>query len=103
MKKEIGKRITEIRTNLGMNKRQFAKFIGITAQYLGTIENGENCLSVEKVIQLCKKTNISADYLLLGKTTSIDKHTKHILSNFDNNQINAAFKVIQDLVVFMKD
>lgn len=103
MREEIGKRITEIRNNMGMNKRQFAKYVGITAQYLGTIERGENCLSIEKVIKFCQKTNISTDYLLLGKTTTIDNKCKNILSEFNESQIEAALKMIQNLAIFMKD
>ena len=67
MKEEIGKRITEIRKGLSMNKEQFAKLIGISGQYLGTVENGVNGLSVDKLMALSEKTNTSADYLLFGK------------------------------------
>ena len=38
MKIEIGKRITEIRKNMNMNKEQFARLIGMSGQYLGTVE-----------------------------------------------------------------
>lgn len=55
MKEEIGKRITEIRKGLNMNKEQFAKLIGISGQYLGTVENGVNGLSVDKLMALCEK------------------------------------------------
>ena len=46
---------------MNMNKKQFAKLIGISGQYLGTVEAGVNCLSLNSLINLCKNTNVSAD------------------------------------------
>ncbi len=80
MKRQLGKRISKIRKDLNMNKEQFAKLIGISGQYLGTVENGVNGLSLEKIITLCKKTNVSADYLLFGKKNITDENLKKLFS-----------------------
>lgn len=42
MKEDIGKRISELRKSMNMNKEQFSKLIGISGQYLGTVETGIN-------------------------------------------------------------
>lgn len=102
MREEIGKRITEIRNNLGMKKYEFAEYLGITAQYLGTIESGENCLSVEKLILLSEKTNISLDYILLGKDT-IDKNMLKHLADITDEQLNDYISTIKLLIELLKN
>lgn len=97
MKIEIGKRITEIRNNMNMNKEQFAKLIGMSGQYLGTVERGINGLSLDKLIIICKKANISADYILFGKP-SIDNNA---FSKLNKNQISHAFKILEEIALFI--
>lgn len=102
MKKEIGKRIQELRENMNFTKEAFAKQIGISGQYLGLVEHGKNYLSIEKLKILCEFTNTSADYILFGKQPDIVNDTKNILSDFSNEQINLACKTINDLAKFIK-
>lgn len=103
MKEEIGKRIRLARENMKMTKEEFAKAIGISGQYLGIVERGGSCLSVEKLKLLCDLTNLSADYILFGKDTNIMQSTKDTLSNFTTSQIENACKALQELALFMKD
>lgn len=102
MKEEIGKRITEIRKSLNMNKEQFAKLIGISGQYLGTVENGVNGLSVDKLMILCEKTNTSADYLLFGKPNMDNEEIKKIFEKIDRTQIAPAFEVLKSIALFIQ-
>lgn len=98
MKEDICKRIRVIRNNLGMNKNEFACFLGITPQYLGTIESGDNCLSVEKIILLSQKAHVSTDYILLGKENVVDeKMIKHIL-DIDEEQLSSSFTIIRCII-----
>lgn len=78
-------------------------FFGITAQYLGSVEAGENCLSVEKLILLSKKTNLSLDYILLGKTDSFDKNLIKNLTNIDDKQIEFSLNTIREMINLLKD
>lgn len=55
MKEDIGKRISELRKSMNMNKEQFSKLIGFSGQYLGTVEAGVNGLSLTSLISLCEK------------------------------------------------
>lgn len=102
MKAEIGKRILEIRKNLNMNKEQFAKLIGISGQYLGTVEAGVNGLSLTSVIKLCIATNTSADYLLFGKKHITDENLKHVFDGINENQIIPAFETLKNIALFIK-
>lgn len=104
MKKDIGKRITSIRNNLRMKKNEFASFLGITPQYLGTVENGENCLSVEKIILLSQKANISTDYILLGKTSALDERDIKNLLSLTQEELDSYLNIIKHLAnIIRKD
>lgn len=97
MKKEMGKRIQNIRESMGATKEAFAKEIGISGQYLGLIEHGKNCLSIEKLKALCDFTNTTADYILFGKDENILSNTKRILKEYTDEQINAACDALKNL------
>lgn len=102
MKEDICKRIKIIRNNLGMNKNEFANFLEITPQYLGSIESGINCLSVEKIILLSNKAHVSTDYILLGKENIIDDSTiKHIM-NLSDEDLNTCFSMIRGVIDIIK-
>ena len=103
MKFEIGKRITEVRKSMNMNKEQFAKLIGMSGQYLGTVERGINGLSLDKLIVICEKTNTSADYILFGKPNIDNKTFMNNFYNLNENQISHAFKILQELALFVNE
>lgn len=102
MKREIGKRIQEIRQSMNLTKEAFAKEIGITGQYLGLIEHGKNYISVEKLKVLCDFTNTTADYILFGKNPNIIAETKNMLYEFSDEQLNAACESLKNLALFIK-
>lgn len=101
MKEDICKRITIIRNNLGMNKNEFANFLEITPQYLGTIESGDNCLSVEKIILLSQKANISTDYILLGRKHVIDENMIKDILSINEDQLDLCLSIIRSIVTII--
>lgn len=103
MKKEIGERIRNIREEMGLTKEAFAKSLGISGQYLGIVERGESCLSVNKLKVLCDLTGLSADYILFGKDETIVDKTKETLVNFTPNQIQTGCELLQKLAYFIKE
>lgn len=102
MKKEIGKRIKAIRESMNMNKENFAKLLGISGQYLGIVEKGKSCLSVEKLQILCNISNLSADYILFGKEDISIEQTKEVLSQFTEEQIRNGCEALNNLALFIK-
>lgn len=102
MNEEIGKRITEIRQSMNLNKEQFAKLIGISGQYLGTVENGSNGLSIQKLVTLCERTNTSADYILFGTKSITDTNSKNIFNGMSKAQITYAFEALENIALFIK-
>lgn len=103
MKEEIGKRITELRKSMDMTKKDFAKLIGISSQYLGRVEAGIHGLSLDSLIALCQATNASADYLLFGIVHVSDERLRDVFYGIDKTQIDSAFKVLEYIALFIKD
>lgn len=103
LKIEIGKRVKEIRENkMHMTKQQFAKLIGMQGQYLGTVESGKRGLTIEKAIEICNKTDVSADYLLCGTKCSLKNLSKKTLSKYSYEEIYKSFDIMKDLVSLLK-
>ena len=82
-------------------KEQFAKLIGISGQYLGTVESGINGLSLNTIINICEKTNTSADYLLFGKNFN-NSSLNNLFENISPNQIESAFDSLQNIAMYIK-
>lgn len=76
---------------------------GISPQYLGAVENGEHCLSIEKIILLSQKASISTDYILLGKTNVIDENIIKEAININQDQLDTCFSVIKYIIQFLKN
>lgn len=67
-KKELGKRIAEIRKSKKLNQKEFKVLIGApTVQMISGWENGHSFPSVNYLIIIAKKLDTSLDYLLLGE------------------------------------
>ncbi|HBE98613.1 MAG TPA: hypothetical protein DDW18_00975 [Firmicutes bacterium] len=67
-KKEVGKRLAEIRKSKKLNQEQLKELIAApTVQMISGWENGHSFPSSHYLIIIAKKLDISLDYLLLGK------------------------------------
>jgi len=104
MKKKIGKRVERLRNSLGLSKVEFAKQVGLSAQYLGTVESGITGLTLEKAVNICEVTGVSLDYLIRGEGekeqvlfTLSDK-----LSDVSMEQLATLSNVILNMVQFLK-
>lgn len=63
----IGGRIRAYRESLGMNRESFSEQVGLSPQFLAEAENGKKGLSAESIYKICSNSDMSADYLVLGK------------------------------------
>lgn len=100
LKQEIGLRVKEIREKkMHMTKVQFANLIGMKNQYLGTVENGQRGLTVEKTIEICEKTGVSCDYLLRGSDKHLESHIQQILDKYSKKEVYKAFEIMKELTL----
>ena len=73
IKKEVGKRLAEIRKSKKLNQEEFKDLIGApTVQMISGWENGHSFPSPTYLIIIAKKLDISLDYLLLGRQNGSD-------------------------------
>lgn len=63
-RKELGKRIREERTRIGLTQEQVAEFIDVSTTYIGFIERGERSVTLEKLILLAECFHVSIDTLI---------------------------------------
>lgn len=57
-------RLREIRKYHDVNQTDVADLLGISQQHYSMYEMGKRILNAEQIIKICRKYNISADYLL---------------------------------------
>lgn len=74
LKKEIGKRVHDFRTEHHYTQAQFAEMMDVSVNFLSEIENGKKGMSQDTICRLCSYFGISADYLLFGAAS------KHVSS-----------------------
>ena len=64
---EIGKRIAGIRKQNGLTQEQFAERLYVTLSHISNVEIGKKGASVEMLVDIACKFDVSLDYLILGK------------------------------------
>lgn len=71
----LGKRIKEERLRLNLTQEKLSEKEGISTAYLGQIERGERCITLDKLIPLANYLGVTVDFLL----------TDYIVTDEDNN------------------
>lgn len=69
---DMGKRIAERRKELSMTQENLAETIGLSLQSVSCIELGKKGVRPENLIKICDALDVSADYLLCGKRSSLE-------------------------------
>ena len=62
--KRIGERIKQCREQLGLTQEQFAERLGLTTNYISTVERGASFPRCEKLIAIINGLETSADAIL---------------------------------------
>ena len=70
----LGKRVKSLRKQKGMTQEQLAEKADISASYLGHIERGTRCASIDTLEKLWEALNTDANSLLCNLEQSIRKH-----------------------------
>lgn len=67
----IGLRIKDLRRFNKITQMEFSSIIGVDNSQLSKIERGELSPTINQVLEICSKFNVSTDYLLIGKGSMI--------------------------------
>ena len=70
-KKEVGKRLRDIRCKLNLTQERFAEMLDISTQLYKKMELGENNISLNTLNKMKEKLDFSADYLLFGERDTL--------------------------------
>ena len=95
---QIGKRLQEIRENLGYTQENFAEILDVDTAHYRKLERSRHSLSSDKMLVLYKKYKIDPTYLITG-----DKNRKFdlelFLANCDREERD---KFIERVLAYMK-
>ena len=98
---EIGRRIAERRKQLGLTQAQAAEKAGLTQQFFASVETGAKNIRAESIIKVSRALNISADFLLTGIVTDVDRHqVMKMLEPLDERQFLEIQNIIRDILKF---
>lgn len=78
--KRIGERIKQCREKLGLTQDQFAERLGLTTNYISTVERGASFPRCEKLIAIINGLETSADAIFCDVITHTAKYRSGILS-----------------------
>lgn len=66
----IGQRIARRRIQAGLKQTTLAEKVGISNNYLSSIERGREKPRLETIISICKELRVTPDYLFMGNMYS---------------------------------
>lgn len=79
-KKEVAKRLKEMRYDLDMTQESFAEMIDISIQTYKNIERGQGNISINTLKKMKRKLNFSTDYLLFDEASNLNSVWNNVLS-----------------------
>lgn len=79
-KQLLGKRLREIRKNLGYTQEQFAEIAGIEPQSISKIESGKNFPLLSNLEKIANKLDINLSEFFIYNHKANDKELKVILN-----------------------
>ncbi len=74
-----GERVRKIRKALNLTLEKFGMKLGVGKQAISKIEKGENSLTDQMAISICREYNVNYDYLMNGEGEMFDTLPQTIL------------------------
>ena len=75
----IGQRMRQERERLSLTREQLAEVVDLAPLYIGQLERGERQMSLDTLLKITNCLNITADYLLHGKTSDEEVEKDRII------------------------
>lgn len=97
---EIGQRIAARRKQLGWTQEQAAERSGLSHQFFACVERGIKNIRAESVIKISQAMDVSADYLLMGKSSAIDRgHLMDLMEPLNEIQLKCLEEILKNYVI----
>lgn len=104
LKYKFGKRVRELRKNVGLTQEQMAEIIGIEPPNISKMENGMHFPQPEKIEKIAKALNVNIfdlfEFEHLQKKEDLIKYIKSEIENFDEKKIELVYKFIYNLKLY---
>ena len=79
--KLFGQQIQEARMTRGITQEEFAEEIDVSPSYYQKLERGVRTCSLDILVSIAEHLNVSTDYLLTGKRSSIKEIKKALMES----------------------
>lgn len=73
---QLGERIREERNKRHLTQDQLAEILDVTGAFVGQIERGERCPTLETLILIANHFDLTVDYLLRDSLSALDYSTE---------------------------
>ena len=70
---DVSNQLKELRKKAGLSQEELAKTLFVSRQAVSKWETGETVPDLENLVALANLFDVSLDYLILGKTTSLER------------------------------
>ena len=102
--KRLGERIREERLRLHLTQAQLAEAIDISDTYMGAIERGERSLTLDTLVRLVNRLDVTVDYLLADSVSDSDSNImeqfKQIIDNQPMERKQMAINVLRTIFAY---
>lgn len=89
----VNERIGDLRTGKGLQQKELAEMIGVSASQLSRIENGETTnINADTIAKLARALNVSTDYILGLTTVSVPK-------SYDISELGLSEGAVKNLLI----
>lgn len=102
--KKLGANIRLYRTKLGISQESLAFMAGMHPSYLGCLERGEKCPTIETVFKICDALHISVAELLDFEATPCDNSNvlsyrlEKAIKKLSHTKQRCIVEIIEDIV-----
>ena len=91
----LGKRIREERLKLNLTQEKLAEDVDLSTAYIGQIERGERHVSLENLITIVNRLEITVDYILMDSV----KMNSHIQYDIWNQLMNGRTEIERTMAI----
>lgn len=105
----VGKRLREIRIEKGLGQENLALSAGVHPTYIGRLERGEKCPTIDTIFRIARSLDVSAAFLLDIPTgsracdTSALNRIADAISELSANDAIAVAEIVERIVKIKKE
>lgn len=100
---DLGRRIREERHRLNLTQEKLSETINVSTTYIGQIERGERCPTLDTLIKISNSLGVSIDYLLHDSVTSSSTTLMNLWVQLTQDLSHNEMDMIIELVKVIKN